>query len=117
MHINKISGNIGGIDILKGREKILKIISLLFIAIFLMCLVLYVLFKVYSRWTENNIVKERDKMVKEQEKNMEERIKNFKGNEEIFDGLISNLYTRENEIRIKFSNGDIKLSANEKEEK
>lgn len=102
---------------MKDREKIIKIFTMLFIAISLLCLVLSLFLKIYTRWTEAKITNEQDKMVKEYEKDKEERIKNFKANKEIFDTLISNLYEREEEIHIYFYEGNIKFTANEKDEK
>lgn len=50
-------------------------------------------------------------------KNLEERIKNFKENQEMFDTLVNNLYLSEDEIIIKYSNGNISYLVNRKEKK
>lgn len=117
MHIKRVNGNIGknsyygigGIDNLKGRMKSMKK-YILFIAMLICSLTLFALIKIYPDW-------KKDKMVKEYEKDKEERIINFKANKEIFDTLVNSLYKREEEIHIYFSDGKIKFTANEKEEK
>ncbi len=117
MHIKRISGNIGqnsyngigGIDNLKGRIKSMKKYIILLIAMLICSFTLFTLVKIYPDW-------KKDKMVKEYEKDKEERIKNFKANKEIYDTLVNNLYEREEEIHIYFSDGNLKFTANEKEE-
>lgn len=95
---------------MKGREKIIKMFTILLIAIFLLCLALFVFFNIYPRWAE-------DKIVKEQIKFQEKTIEIFKENKTIFDTLVNDLYLREDEIKIDFSSDRIKFIVNGKEEK
>jgi len=107
---------IGGVDILKSREKMIKIFIILFIVILLLFLILFIFLKIYSRWTEDKIVNKQEEIIKEQEKFQEEIIENFKDNKDLFDKLVNNLYSREEEIKINFSNDMIKYIVNGKEE-
>ncbi len=66
-------------------------------------------FKVYSEWKEDNIVHK-------QKENKERIIKNFEENKNIFDILVKNIYSREEEIQIVFSDKNIKFIADGKEE-
>jgi len=95
---------------LKERTKSKKIIFIVLIGMIMFCLTLFGFFKIYPDKTD-------EKLIQEQKKNEEERIIIFEENRDIFDTLVNNLYVREDEIDIDFSNGDIKFFVNEKEEK
>ncbi len=94
----------------------IKIFTILLITIFLLYLVLFAFFKIYSRWTEDKIASNQEKIIKEQEKYQEEIIEIFKENKDIFDTLVKNLYLREEKITINFSSDKINFIVNGKEE-
>lgn len=84
------------------------------IYIFIVLIIIFVVsllgFKAYSAWKLNNVINM-------QQESKERIIKTFLANKDIFDDLVKNMYSNQEDMEIEFSNGNIQLYVNGKKEK
>ena len=88
------------------------------VIIILIILTCLLIISAYLEWKEDYLAhKQQEKHIREQRENKENIIQAFLDNKNIFDDLVQKIYSREDNINVKFTDGNVQFFVDNKEEK